>query len=83
MINSKTFVRGYKMTIEHAKEEVKAAGFRWLAMDESGELWAGDIMPDYHEIFGLWIWALSDSPVKVGWVYPLKEWRDCRWQIMR
>lgn len=71
------------MTIKQAKDEAWKRDLNWLAMDASGELWAGEIKPEYHEIFGIWIWSLCEQPVKIGWVYPVKDWRSARWHVMQ
>lgn len=69
------------MTICAAKDRAWELDKSWLVMEESGELWAGEKRPEYHSLFGIWIWVLDIQPVKIGWIYPVKDWHSCVWRI--
>jgi len=71
------------MKLQDAKDEADSMGAAWLAMDASGELWCGYYKPEYHAIWGIWVWLNDVRPVKIGWIYPVKEWRDCRWSLIK
>lgn len=68
------------MTLSKAKDSAWRLDASWLAMDRSGELWCGENKPEYHDILPLWIWPFDLKPVKIGWIYPVKDWRSCRWE---
>jgi hypothetical protein len=67
--------------INHAKYSASRLNKKWLAMDASGELWAGNYKPVYHEYYPIWIWADEQSTVKIGWIKPVNLWRKCVWEI--
>lgn len=52
----------------------------WVAMDASGEIWAGECHPEYHEYLPVWLWPFDEFPVKLGYIFPIKNWRECKWR---
>jgi hypothetical protein len=52
-----------------------------MSVDASGEIWAGENKPEYHELYHIWIWPFDEKPCKIGYVYPVNNWKESIWEL--
>jgi hypothetical protein len=67
--------------IEKLKNKAQLLGYKWMSVDASGEVWAGENKPEYHELYHIWIWPFDKKPCKIGYVYPVNNWKESIWQL--